>query len=139
VKLLVENDSAKHASHAAMKAQGGDRRETHFKCVLLACMAIVLSHHSPTPAFNDEVLKHFCLSKSHADVYESCRKACMLMHSVLDVSEPWTCCSVEVVSAAFEGAKKIERHKMVYSLLDEELANGLHALSMKLIAPSEVL
>lgn len=31
-RLTVENDSAKHAGHAAMKAIGGGGGETHFKC-----------------------------------------------------------------------------------------------------------
>jgi hypothetical protein len=30
-KLVVQNDSAKHAGHAAMKSVGGSSGETHFK------------------------------------------------------------------------------------------------------------
>ena len=47
-------------------------------------------------------------------------------------------CSVALVSAAFDGKKRIERHKMVYGTLEYELANGLHALSLKLNSPEEV-
>lgn len=73
--LELINDSAKHASHAAMRAQGGGDGESHF--------------------------------------------------------------DVKVVSSAFEGKTKVQRHRMVYSILSEELSSGLHALSLKLLTPSE--
>jgi stress-induced morphogen len=47
-------------------------------------------------------------------------------------------CSIEVVSDKFDGKKRIQRHQMVYKLLQEELDSGLHALSMKLHTPAEV-
>jgi BolA-like protein len=31
-KLVIQNDSAKHASHAAMREPGSGGGETHFKC-----------------------------------------------------------------------------------------------------------
>lgn len=47
-------------------------------------------------------------------------------------------CSVEVVSEAFEGKRRVERHRMVYAALGSELKEGLHALSLKLNTPSEL-
>ncbi len=37
---------------------------------------------------------------------------------------------VEIVSAAFEGKSRIERQRMVYDLLRDELAGPVHALSV---------
>lgn len=42
-----------------------------------------------------------------------------------------------MISQSFEGKKRMERHRMVYSTLEHELSNGVHALSLKLQAPSE--
>ncbi len=44
---------------------------------------------------------------------------------------------VEIVSAAFAGKSRVERQRMVYGLLSEEFAAGLHALSIKAQAPGE--
>lgn len=46
-------------------------------------------------------------------------------------------CSVTITSDAFNGKKRIERHKMVYSILEGELNGGVHALSLKLQTPQE--
>lgn len=42
-----------------------------------------------------------------------------------------------VVSDAFEGQTRIQRHYLVYSLLDIAFKQGLHALSMSLMTPEE--
>jgi BolA protein len=44
---------------------------------------------------------------------------------------------VAVVSAAFEGLSRVERQRLVYDLLAEELAGPVHALALRTIAPSE--
>lgn len=44
---------------------------------------------------------------------------------------------VEVVSAAFEGKSRVERQRMVYGVLAEELSGGVHALALKTSTPSE--
>jgi BolA protein len=44
---------------------------------------------------------------------------------------------VEVVSAAFAGKSRIDRHRMVNALLADELAAGLHALAVTARAPGE--
>ncbi|MCB0413708.1 MAG: BolA family transcriptional regulator [Bdellovibrionales bacterium] len=44
---------------------------------------------------------------------------------------------VIVVSDAFEGKSRVQRQRLVYQLLSEELVNGVHALSQKLWTPEE--
>jgi BolA protein len=44
---------------------------------------------------------------------------------------------VTIVAAAFAGAPKVARQRMVYRALAEELAGPLHALSVKALAPGE--
>jgi BolA protein len=45
--------------------------------------------------------------------------------------------NVLIESAAFEGAPKVARQRMVYQVLAQELAGPLHALSVKALAPGE--
>lgn len=45
--------------------------------------------------------------------------------------------SVEVVSAAFAGKSRVDRHRMINAALAEELAGGVHALAIKARAPGE--
>lgn len=45
--------------------------------------------------------------------------------------------AVEVVSAAFEGLGRVERQRLVYGLLSEEMAGPIHALALRTLAPSE--
>lgn len=45
--------------------------------------------------------------------------------------------TVAVVSGAFEGLSRVERQRLVYRLLEEELAGPVHALALRTIAPSE--
>ena len=40
-------------------------------------------------------------------------------------------CRVEVVSDKFKGQTMVQCHRLVYGLLDEELKNGVHALSLR--------
>ncbi len=42
---------------------------------------------------------------------------------------------VEIVSSAFEGKSRVERQRMVYDLLHEELAGPVHALSISAQVP----
>ena len=42
-----------------------------------------------------------------------------------------------IEAEAFAGASKVERQRMVYKVLAEELAGQLHALSIKALAPGE--
>jgi stress-induced morphogen len=46
-------------------------------------------------------------------------------------------CRLQVVSDAFGGLGPVKRHQLVYGLLSEEFAAGLHALSMDLKTPAE--
>lgn len=45
--------------------------------------------------------------------------------------------NVMIVSAAFEGAGRVQRQRMVYAALSKELAGPVHALSLKALAPGE--
>jgi BolA protein len=45
--------------------------------------------------------------------------------------------TVEVVSAAFDGMGRVARQRLVYDLLEEELAGPVHALALRTLAPSE--
>ena len=44
---------------------------------------------------------------------------------------------VTVVSSVFTGKNRVERQRMVYDLLAEELSGAIHALSVKAITPDE--
>jgi len=44
---------------------------------------------------------------------------------------------VRIVSTAFAGRSRVERHRMVNDALSEELAKGLHALAIEARAPGE--
>jgi BolA family transcriptional regulator, general stress-responsive regulator len=45
--------------------------------------------------------------------------------------------SVYIVSQAFQGKSRIERHRMVNATLASELAAGVHALAIRAAAPGE--
>jgi len=45
--------------------------------------------------------------------------------------------SVTIVSAAFAGKSRVERHRLVNAALAPEFAAGLHALAVKALAPGE--
>ncbi|KAF8441471.1 bola-like protein-domain-containing protein [Boletus edulis BED1] len=45
--------------------------------------------------------------------------------------------AVQIISEAFEGKSTLQRHRLVYSALSDELAQGLHALSLKTATPLE--
>lgn len=45
--------------------------------------------------------------------------------------------TVNVVSQAFAGKSRVERHRMVNALLAEELAGRVHALAISAKAPGE--
>jgi BolA protein len=46
--------------------------------------------------------------------------------------------AVEIVSSTFEGMSRVKRQQLVYSILAEELAGGVHALAMTTKTPSEL-
>jgi BolA protein len=45
--------------------------------------------------------------------------------------------TVKVVSEAFEGKSRIERHRMVNEVLAEELRGRIHALAVSALTPAE--
>lgn len=44
---------------------------------------------------------------------------------------------IKVASARFLGKRRIERHRMVYALIADEIADGVHALQIEAAAPGE--
>jgi len=44
---------------------------------------------------------------------------------------------VEITSAAFTGKSRVERQRMVYDALAEEMASDIHALALSTRAPGE--
>lgn len=42
-----------------------------------------------------------------------------------------------IVSPAFEGKTRVQRHQLVYAALGSRMREEIHALSMKTLAPSE--
>ena len=45
--------------------------------------------------------------------------------------------TVEIVSAAFAGKSRVQRHRLVYDALTSEIADGVHALAVVARAPGE--
>jgi BolA family transcriptional regulator, general stress-responsive regulator len=45
--------------------------------------------------------------------------------------------TVKVVSKAFKGKSRIDRHRMINALLSVEIADGVHALAIEAKAPDE--
>jgi len=42
-----------------------------------------------------------------------------------------------IVSAAFRGKNRVQRHQLVYAALGERMREEIHALSMKTLTPEE--
>jgi acid stress-induced BolA-like protein IbaG/YrbA len=42
-----------------------------------------------------------------------------------------------IVSAAFEGTSRVQRHQRVYAALGDRMREQIHALSMKTLTPAE--
>ncbi|PAV18850.1 bola [Pyrrhoderma noxium] len=46
--------------------------------------------------------------------------------------------SITIVSDSFKDKKLVERHRLIYGILSNELNNGLHALSLTAKTPDEL-
>ena len=44
---------------------------------------------------------------------------------------------IHIVSSAFEGKSRVERHRMINAILADDLAGRVHALALKTQAPGE--
>ncbi len=44
---------------------------------------------------------------------------------------------VSIVSGLFEGASRLQRHRMVYEALSDEMPNEIHALAIEAFTPQE--
>ncbi|KAK0489954.1 bola protein [Armillaria luteobubalina] len=51
--------------------------------------------------------------------------------------EPETHFTIDVTSSVFEGKSTMQRHRLIYSALSTELAEGLHSLSLKTKSQAE--
>lgn len=70
------------------------------------------------------------LQPEHLDVENESR-----MHNVPAGAE--THFKVLVVSAAFEGMGRVDRHRRINEILAQELKSGVHALSIRALSPAE--
>lgn len=60
--------------------------------------------------------------------------------TVLEVrGEDGTHFDATIVCRAFEGKSRVQRHQLVYAALGTHMGGAIHALSMKTLAPSEVV
>lgn len=44
---------------------------------------------------------------------------------------------IELVSRAFEGKSRVDRQRMVYDVLADEMASHVHALTLRTLTPAE--
>jgi len=70
------------------------------------------------------------LNPEHIDVLNESHQ-----HNVPENSE--THFKVVCVSKRFDGLTRVKRHQSVYSVLSDELNNGVHALALHLYTPEE--
>lgn len=56
---------------------------------------------------------------------------------VLEVSGDGQHFEAVIVSAAFQGKSRVQRHQLVYAVLGERMREEIHALSMKTQTPDE--
>ena len=73
---------------------------------------------------------HDALAPIHLEVENESHQ-----HSVAPGSE--THFKVTVASESFIGRSRVERHRLVHRLLEAELQNGLHALTLSVHTPDE--
>lgn len=45
---------------------------------------------------------------------------------------------IKIISSTFTPLSRLERHRLVHKLLEVELADKIHALSLTLLAPEEI-
>jgi BolA protein len=55
-----------------------------------------------------------------------------------DGSQGETHFTVRIVSAQFAGLSRLERQRRIYSALADEMAGGVHALSLTALSPADV-
>jgi BolA family transcriptional regulator, general stress-responsive regulator len=81
---------------------------------------------TPTVAVIEQKLRN-AFSPTHLTVLDESHKHAG--HGSF-VGEGGTHFRVTIISAAFEGLTALQRHRLVYDVLKDEMANGLHALAI---------
>ena len=73
---------------------------------------------------------HSALEPTHLELTDESHQ-----HSVPEGAESHF--NLFIVASIFEGKRQVQRHQAVYRALADELASGLHALTLKTLSPSE--
>jgi acid stress-induced BolA-like protein IbaG/YrbA len=58
-------------------------------------------------------------------------------NSFVDITGDGVHFEAVIVSESFEGLSTLDRHKVVYSALGDDMKENIHALSMKTLTPKE--
>jgi stress-induced morphogen len=56
------------------------------------------------------------------------------MNDLTGTKDHW---EATIVSAAFEGKNLVQRHRMVFAALEEEMKGPIHALTLKVYTPEQ--
>lgn len=148
VKLDIIDESHKHAGHAG-NPSGNPNAETHFKWVAAAVGCICRGPDliaggagvSATPVRTRSpccTLAAPLLLAPQQALPAKRRHACAPARTARRNTPPTTATRVVVVSGEFEGKRLVQRHQIMYRLLDDEIKAGVHALSMDTKTPGEV-
>jgi stress-induced morphogen len=127
VKLTIIDESHKHAGHAGNPGGGADA-ETHFKCAAGLAMTGAAATREGTRQARPRSVGA-CTSSYPPPPSRPPRRAAPRRAA--------PCCRVSVVSEEFAGKRLVQRHQMLYRLLDDEIKAGVHALSMETKTPDE--
>lgn len=128
--LEVFNDSHLHAHHKAM--QGVTSREVSLRVLLQpAALSLPQANHRTHPdalQVCPATLRCFCTNPSPAAVVTHTHGPALRL-----------CYRVNIVSEAFRGKMQPARHRMIYSLMKDEMARegGIHALQLRTRTPEE--
>lgn len=108
--MVITNDSWQHRHHNAMREVGGGNGETRrFKSRILTGYARCLNYSRASPDFSVQVVSNAFEKKV-----------------MLRFFHGFCFCSSHTSPQS-----TMQRHRMIYSALSEEFAQGLHALSLK--------
>jgi acid stress-induced BolA-like protein IbaG/YrbA len=93
-------------------------------------MSLILKSRS-VPAYNVATMSEPTPQEIHGDI------AAGLDCLHLDVDGDGRHFQATIVSAAFDGLSRVQRHQKVYAVLGDKMRERIHALSMKTLTPTE--